>query len=375
MEALFSAICGRIALERGRMFAFHNAVIDDVYRVPLSKEQHIARLARNEQRFNGRACVRLGGGGINFALCAASLGFRGASFVGFMDAEAFALAEKVKRENGLHLPLFRTETGPRRNAIIELDDANLLYHQPDEADPALLRAKLAMLAPKPGDWLASCSFYENMTFPLLEAGGKLFIDSGYGYPRRERNMLGSLCARLGAQPLPELIIAANETELDNIADEFGASGPGPVQKAHAACRIMSGRSGMRIRLLLHTESYSTLADPGSDDLWAVPAFDAEVQRRTNAGDTFAGAFMAAFAATGDAVQSCFFANAAAGKRISSDELPTPENTTEFLKKAKLREPKADVPVLKPGERFIPQASSALRKASRAAAAPAPGTAR
>ena len=113
MEDLFSDIRDQVEKGSNRIFAFHNAVVDAVYAVPLTKREYIEKLLRGEQRFDGKKSTRIGGGGINFALSAASSGYPGMTFVGFMDAEALALVEEIKRKGGIDFPLIYSETPPR----------------------------------------------------------------------------------------------------------------------------------------------------------------------------------------------------------------------------------------------------------------------
>lgn len=344
MEDLFSYVCDEVGNSRNRIFAFHNGVVDVVYEVPLTKDEYKEKLDLGEQRFNGKKTVRIGGGGINFALTAAAVGAKGITFVGFMDGEAHALVESIKSRSGIDFPMIWTETGPRRNTILELKDLNILYHDPEtasEASPEKLIAKLNLLKASAEDWLASCSFYEKTTFPLLDYGKRLFIDSGYGYPRREKALLTSLCPMLRSRQLAEVIIGANETELHNIADEFGSGGGALVHKARFASDRISERSATNVKILLHTASFSSLVEPGMGEPWVMPCLDTSVLRRTNAGDTFAGAFMAAYNATGNPCLSCFFANAATAKRLATDDLPCRQSMAEFLKRAGLKKADAD----------------------------------
>jgi sugar/nucleoside kinase (ribokinase family) len=338
METLFSGIRDQIETGSNRIFAFHNGVVDVVYQVPLTKREYLQKLALDEQRFDGKKSVRIGGGGINFALSAASSGSPGIAFVGFLDAEAFALIEEIKRKNGIDFPVVYSETRPRRNTILELKDQNLLYHDPDssEADPKEMIAKLALLSPRDSDWIASCSLYPHMTFPLLDYSRRIFIDSGYGYPRREKMLMTSLLAALREKRLSEVIIAANETEVQNISEELGKSKGGALEKAYFAASKMSAGSGNAVKILLHTSNYSSLIEPDSSP-WIVPSLDISAVRRTNAGDTFAGAFMAAYDATKSPEHSCFFANAASAKRLATDEFASKENMRDFLRRSRIRE--------------------------------------
>jgi sugar/nucleoside kinase (ribokinase family) len=381
METLFSGIRDQIETGSNRIFAFHNGVVDVVYHVPLTKHEYIEKLNLDEQRFDGKKSVRIGGGGINFALSAASSGYPGIAFVGFLDSEAFALIEEIKRKNGIRLPVVHSETRPRRNTILELKDQNLLYHDPDspEADIRELAAKLSALSPDQHDWIVSCSLYPQITFPLLSHSRRIFIDSGYGYPRREKMMITSLIGVLREKNFSEVIIAANETEIHNISDELGRSKGGALEKAHFASGKMSNRSGNSVKILLHTASYSMLAEPCTSSSWIVPSLDISAVRRTNAGDTFAGAFMAAYDATESPEHSCFFANAAAAKRLSSDEFASRENMRDFLRRSRLKDIRMDgvrtVSLEALHETRYRLASSVYMRASPAGARPALQTAK
>jgi sugar/nucleoside kinase (ribokinase family) len=339
MDSLFSGI-GQMVREGGeRLVAVHNAVVDVAYHIPLTMEEYRSKLGSMEQRFDGPKVERIGGGGINFALSAASLGVSGAMFVGFMDRCARCLVERIKKASGLRLPLVYNKTGPRRNTIIELDDGNILFHDSAASvfDVPGLMAKLGGLGLGPDDWLASCSFYEPVTFPLLSMGQRLFLDSGYGYPRREKMMASRLVARMRECRLRDFVIAANEREMENLASEFGVDSGPLVSRALRVSKRMSDASGNTVDVLLHTASFSTMAGPMDSEPWAMPSFDVSVRRRTNAGDTFAGAFISAYSATGDPQLSAFFGNAATAKRLADDELPTGENVAAFLRRARLRE--------------------------------------
>jgi sugar/nucleoside kinase (ribokinase family) len=346
MEDLFSGIRDQVELASRRIFAFHNAVVDVVYQVPLTKKEYIEKLSLGEQRFDGKKSTRIGGGGINFALSAASAGYPGISFVGFMDGEALSLVEEIKRKNGIDFPIIYSETTPRRNTILELKDDNLLYHDPEsqkvntsspEAEQKDMIAKLALLAPRDDDWIASCSLYPHITFPLIGRSKRLFIDSGYGYPRREKMMVSALLGVLREKKLSEVVIAANETEVQNIAEELGKAKGDALEKGYFAASRMSNESGNPVRILLHTSMYSAFIESGNPCPWIVPSFDISALRRTNAGDTFAGAFIAAYDATGSPEHACFFANASSAKRLATDEFASRENMRDFLRRSRLKE--------------------------------------
>jgi sugar/nucleoside kinase (ribokinase family) len=370
MEDLFSDI--GLEVERGgnRIVAAHNAVVDDVYVLPLTREQFRKKFDLGEQRFQGVESERIGGGAINFALTSSSLGHPGAEFVGFMDSCVLGMVQGMTK-----LPLHYDLTKPRRNTVIELIDDNLLLHDASASrvDSALLSARVRSLGLSSKDWLASCSFYLEVTLPLLDLSSRFFLDSGYGYPRREKGMMSSLMDAMSKRTFSDFIVAANQTELENLCDEFGIKG-GTLEKASRLSFALSDRSGSRVSVLLHTVAFSTLMDPMEKELWAVPTIDISVKRRTNAGDTFAGAFLSAFDATGNPRLSAFYANSAAAKRLADDELPTRQNVAEFLKRLRMR------PIDIDGGRVVgtdelrdimhPRASSVCLRASPARAHPA-----
>ncbi len=338
MEDLFSEIALEVRQGRDRIVAAHNAVVDDVYTLPLSRSQFREKFDAGEQRFQGAESERIGGGAINFALTSSSLGHPGAAFAGFMDRCAACMVRRLKRDGGIPLPVYYEATKPRRNTVVELSDDNILLHDAgaSRVDPDRLARIIRPLGLSGRDWLASCSFYLEITLPLLELSSRFFLDSGYGYPRREKGMMGSLARAMRGRSFSDFIVAANQTEFDNLCDEFGIHGP-TMERGVALSGRISEVSGSKVRILLHTMSFSTLFDPADAGPWAVPTVDIPVKRRTNAGDTFAGAFLSAFDATDEPRLSAFYANAAAAKRLADDELPTGQNVAEFLKRVKLRE--------------------------------------
>ncbi len=336
---MFSDVSQQVEEGSGRIFALHNAVVDEVYHIPLSLDDFKRMLDAGEQRFKGRKEERVGGGGINFALTASSLGFPGIHFVGSMDRYARVLVERIKRDNRLGLPLSVSTSRPRRNTIMEMSGPNLLFHDDSaaDADAGELVRRVRQLEPAPSDWVASCSFYPNITFELLPLTRRFFLDSGYGYPRREQKMLTALLDKLKELRFAEFMIAANDTELENMGQEQGVRCASIMDKGRYLSSKLSDITGSKVTLLLHTTHFSSLFEPSGAVPWLVPTMDISVNRRTNAGDTFAGAFLPAYDATGDAVLAAFFANAAAAKRLTDDELPTRDNTADFLRRVRMRD--------------------------------------
>lgn len=338
MDDLFSGI-GQIIEDGGnKIIALHNAVVDVVYQVPLTMSEYKQKLDFGEQRFQGPKHERIGGGGMNFALTAASLGCCGIGFAGFMDAHSRGLLEKIRKDNGLTFPISWTQTRHRRNTIMELKDTNILFHDSSASviDVTDLQDKIRKFQLSNMDWIASCSFYDTITFPMLGLSKRFFLDSGYGYPRRENKMMTKLAKAIESKYFRDFIIAANETELGNIADEFGKKGGNLIEKGQFVTDKLSDMTGNKINILLHTSFFSTVLSPEDIHPWIIPCIDIEVKRRTNAGDTHAGAFMAAYDATNDFRLAVFFANASTANRLSTDELPTIQNTEQFLRKVNLK---------------------------------------
>jgi hypothetical protein len=292
-----------------------------------------------------------------------------------MDADARKLARLIMKENGIDFPLIVNESDERRNTVIELADRNIILTngKGSRFDGAELASLVDSIGIRRDDWIASMSFYD-LAFPLLGKTGRFFLDSGYGYHRKKKLLISALIERLKGTDFRDFIIAANDCELANISAELGKSGGDMMEKGDFVSRRMSGVTGVRVNILLHTASYSTVFEPEGRDFWVVPTMNVSVVRRTNAGDSFAGAFLPAFDATGDFRLSCFFANAAAAKRLASDELPTRENTRELLRKVRMRK-LADLRGKEMGaealrERLaLPRASSVYMRASPGGAFP------
>ncbi len=374
MEALFSEIGREVETASDRLVATHNAVVDQVFAIPLSAMAFNAKKDAGEQRFHGDESVRLGGGGINFALAASSLGHPGAEFAGFMDRCARCMARRMRQENRLRISIHPVMSGERRNAVIELMDGNIVLQGNGRApDPEPLIAMVGSLGISGNDWIASCSFYPEVSGPLLSLSKRFFLDSGYGYPRRNALMMSSLVREMALRSFDDFIVAANQTELGNLCSEFGVPSGDLALMARRLSMELSARSGSEVDVLLHTADFSTLMSPSSEP-WAVPALEIAPRRRTNAGDTFAGAFLCAYDATGDPMLSAFFANAATAKRLADDELPTRENVSEFLRRSKLKEARdggtlmvgrGELEALMPG-----RGSSVCLRASREGEAPA-----
>lgn len=339
MDALFGEISERVGDATNKIIAVHNAVVDVVYQIPLTVAEFKKHMDSGEQRFHGPKHERIGGGGINFALTASSLGSKGTIFVGFMDEQIHAFVEMIKRESTIPLPLLVSSAKARRNTIIELVNGNVLLHDASAStiDVADLMRRIKSLEPGHSDWIASCSFYESVTFPLLDLSKRFFLDSGYGYPRREKAMMSRLCQHLAGKSVSDFIVATNEREVENISGEFGKEDGSIVEKGFFAADQLSNRSGTRVSILLHTAAFSTVFEPDNRDFWVIPCLDIEVKRRTNAGDTFAGAFLPAYDATQAFKLAVAYANAATAKRLADDIFPTSENVAEFLKRAKLRD--------------------------------------
>ncbi|HSB46924.1 MAG TPA: hypothetical protein VLD37_02835 [Candidatus Bilamarchaeum sp.] len=376
MYDLFSMVGERVGSSANRIFAVHNAVVDDVFEIAMTRADFNRCMG---QRFGDESEThreRLGGGGINFALTASSLGHPGAYFVGFMDRCAKCLAERIKKASDIRLPLVYSLTPQRRNSVVELLDDNLLFHNRSSSsvDTGWLAARLRAFSPSGSDWLASMSFYESVTFQLLGISRRFFLDSGYGVSKMNSGLMGRLLSEISGGDFSDFIIAANQDEFGNLCREFGLGRQDQMENARALASLMSARAGMRIDLLLHEASFSTLVGPDAQGpQWVVPSLEVHVKRRTNAGDTFAGAFLAAYDATGDPALSAFYANAAAAKRLVDDELPNPANAAQFLRMARLRA--VDIPGAKPlcidelRERKIRE-SSVYMRASPVSARPA-----
>ncbi|MFN7991739.1 MAG: hypothetical protein U0R44_06310 [Candidatus Micrarchaeia archaeon] len=376
MDDLFSDIGAIVRGGSNRIVSVHNAVVDVAYQVPLTLAQYKEKLELGEQRFHGPKQERIGGGGINFALTASSLGFPGIVFAGFMDRCARCLVDRIKKAEGIRLPVHSVQTSPRRNTILELEDMNILFHDSSSsvADMKALARMVGGLGLSKSDWIASCSFYENITIPMMDLASRIFLDSGYGYPRREKMMMSRICGPAAERRLRDLVIAANETEMNNLCDEFGVHGHSLMDRGPMLADILGARIGGMVKVLLHTMSFTAVFEPGQKDRWAVPCLDISLRRRTNAGDTHAGAFMAAYDATGDARLAAFYGNAAAAKRLADDEMPTQANVAAFLRRSRLKnaEP-AGARILGPAhlkEIMLQRASSACATASRGGARPA-----
>ena len=320
-----------------RLILTHHAIVDRVWKLPMTVSEYVTKLLSGEPRFVGECNERIGGGGINSALVAASLGKK-VVFAGFADKAAMALIEKIKKECGLNFPLHAIDCGERKNTIFELSNGNhLLKNIAPDHDSKSIVGRISSLSVSDNDWVVSASFYPHITLPLLDISTNFFLDTGYDATRRAQNLLSLLCDRLNSAPPRnfQFIIGANEREIVNIAEEFGMS---VFDGQHLAERI-SERAGTKIQILLHTSEFSTLFDPDVHDSWVVPCFELQaIKRLTNAGDTLNGAFLSALSSGFEHIPALFFAQAAVAKRLCDDELPTPQNTAEFLKTVRMKRP-------------------------------------
>lgn len=340
MDHIFSSIAEEVRGGQGRVIATHNAVVDLVYSLPLKREEFAKGIVSGEQRFEGDFQKRLGGCGINFALAAAAVGHPYVHFAGFLDQQVVEQLMALSCAGEARIKLEYIMQTVRQNVIVELQDGNMVLKEAEQQEQnlVLISQKLRALEPGSSDWVASCSFRCDVTPLVFEHGENLFLDSGYGQARRAKKMITSLLEFLKqrTRPIREFIIAANETEILNLCSECGICIHSDLPSlAQQLADYVSQVIGHKTKVLLHTSTFSTCIGPGEEKC-IVPSLDIVPVRRTNAGDTYGGAFMAAYSVTHDAQKSCFFATAAVAKRLAQDELPTPERTREFLKTARSR---------------------------------------
>ena len=215
-------------------------------------------------------------------------------------------------------------------------------------------------APLSEDWIALSSFDLTVAKHLLGYSGSYFLDTGYGKPRavkkyltgnqvsqglisyvQERQQAGEVVPR-------EFIFAANHSELQNICVELGIERSDLLQMADSAVKTIAEMMQIQTALFLHHSNFSTFMDGRiTGEFWLMPSMQLEkTVRRTNAGDTAAGAFLAAYTVTRDPKVACFLANAAAGLRVSEDQLPTRDNLLQFFANCRTKN------VVLPGARTI-----------------------
>ncbi len=343
MEELLDHLISELSKSQSRKVAVHNAVMDQVLHVPLLLEDYLRMTVEGHQRIKSRRTERLGGGAINFALVSSSLGAKGVTFLGFAGEKETELITQYVRDYQLDFDLQIIPAPSRISVVLEFLDGNQVFsdfHNVQEHYakfvPIFLKRFRAMEL-SPTDWLVASSFYPFLVFPLINEPSKLFLDSGYSPIRREANELTALLTHLTVHPQTEFILGANHTEVGLMADELGVNGSNVFSQAQAISKYMSDQTGMRASILLHHSDFATVIEPDATDFWFVPTFAISPKRRTNAGDTFSAAFLCAYDSLGNFPLSIAFANLATAKRLCDDELPTPDNLRQFLKRAKLRD--------------------------------------
>ncbi|MGV8085344.1 MAG: hypothetical protein ACP5N9_03790 [Candidatus Bilamarchaeum sp.] len=378
MSALFDEVRTTISVDQTPILALHNGVVDQVVVHSIDTYDLAARLKRGEQRFRASSIsLRLGGGGINFALSASAIGHPNVAFAGFLDNLAFDLLQKLKERYSLDLECLRLPSEERTNVVFEpcgltgrsAGKGNFLFGvKSSEYDFAPLLDIIRSRAIPADGWIASCSFNPDISLPLLGRTANYILDSGYSSERSERKYASKLIDDLRKKKhlLKTVILAANEAEVIKIAEEFGGVYRSRFDAAKFIVDTILQESGVSVLMLLHTSRYSSLIYPGQIDVWAVPAYaldSSQILRLTNAGDTMLGAFAAAYGATKDPKSSILFSHAAVACRLRYDELPTREKFDEFVSRHSLREGKIPgATVVVPTS--VSKACSALRKAAR-----------
>lgn len=333
----FGPIFDSMPLDGANIVAAHRALVDVRISYGLSLAEYVCRLGSGDQRFKATEKRVLGGGGINFAMVGASLGHP-TTFLGLIGVEELALLKSELGDRRIPDldPIF---TDPAHNYVREFTDANfvdVVSSSLTDDQISKLNDKFSKLQMGKKDFLAICSLYLQIVLPNLDISPNLFIDSGYGVERAKDRVFQKIVDVLkGATKLERLIVACNETELIFLTSEFGIHTDDPVADANALSKKLSDLSGKRIEIFLHTSRYSTLAEPDASSLWVAPAAVISPKRRTNAGDTLAGSFICALSATKNPQSSALFGNIATAYRLSSDELPNPENLRDF--RARLRQ--------------------------------------
>lgn len=351
-ESIFRTLAS-IATSSGTVIASPNAVIDEVSNVPICTKEFADSILRGEARFNGHFERRLGGGAINFALAASFMGAKSIYFAGFLSHDASDhFFSNFGTSNLMLLPIIKER---QHNTVVELLDGNYILthlgngtenYTPAEITQMISKIKSATNLTN-SDWIALCSFSLPFIHPLLEFPTNFFLDSGYGNGRKIHKILTAFCNQVRSTKSNsnmEIMIAANELEMSNIIAELSDYGFGPAQASGVAgafsiSTFLSSLLNCKVSILYHTADLATLAEPDTDtsNIWSIPTFNIpHLARRTNAGDTFAGCFLAAYRATHDPKSSILLANLATAKRLADNVLPTPTNTQEFLKRVSLK---------------------------------------
>ncbi|MBI5227455.1 hypothetical protein HY988_02600 [Candidatus Micrarchaeota archaeon] len=357
MEELVTLIHQQMTLASApsRIVGMYNACVDLDFAYPNFSAAEFGATFADEQSqrltaavdLHGTYPTRLGGGGINAALTAASLGYPASHFVGFIGViEEFLIGQMIT-ESGIHRIGIHQLSGPSRfNVAIETGTANKILTKPKEYLPRLQEFLdlLKSLNLDPSDWMFTGSFDMDFVLPLSECGHKLFLDTGYSYDKRSRSDLTRFIDGLKRSPLKELIVAVNNGELALVADELGAKGD-LFSAGYGIVSEIASRIGIPTVLLFHDAHFATVFEPEGTS-WLVPTFEISRPKiHTNAGDTFSGAFLAAYLAARNifrdsetaAASAVAFANLAAAKRLSDRELPNPVNMKEFLRRNRMRE--------------------------------------
>lgn len=335
----FGPIFDSLSLDDAQIVSAHRALVDVRISYGISVAEYVCRLGSGDQRFKATEKRVLGGGGINFAMVGASLGHQ-TTFLGLIGVEELALLRSELNNHTLPNldPIF---TDPAHNYVREFTDANFV----DVVSSSLtsdqiskLNEKFSALKMGKNDFLAICSLYLDIVLPNLDLSPNLFIDSGYGVERAKDKVFQKIIDVLkSATKLDRLIVACNESELIFLASEFEIHTDDPIADASALSKKLSDLCGKRVEIFLHTSRYSTLAQPDTSSLWVAPAAIIDPKRRTNAGDTLAGSFICALSATKDPKSSALFGNLATAYRLSTDQLPNPENLRDFSVRLRQRE--------------------------------------
>ena len=176
MKEIFEAI----SKDETSIVALPNAIIDNVINIPLTAEEYAKRVHSGEARIDCDQVVRIGGGGINFALAASSVGKKRVHFAGFLGPNELELLGSV---NFQIYPIIHKRAG---NTVIELSDGNHILSSSYKYSNSEIRQLVEMTINLKCQWIALCSFSMDLAFALLTESNNFFLDSGYGESRKSK---------------------------------------------------------------------------------------------------------------------------------------------------------------------------------------------
>ena len=299
---------------------------------------HVDDLSSERGKISGWQ-ERLGGGAIHGAFVSASLGYRSSEFLGFLGETEIRLIHAMSESTHVRPVVGHVNAHTRRSLVLENGSRNQKFTTPPNFSPDALQALAQSVASRKlsgSDWIMACSFYPQIIFEIFDKAPNLFLDAGYNEERIKGRYLSQLIERIQSSSLSNFILAGNGFEIAKVAEELGLRTNSSIFfYGQAVADEIARKTGKRSSVVFHEPDHCTAFAAGDMvENWWVSTFEIEPKRSCNAGDTYNGAWLPAYAATGNFVAASIFGVVSTCKRLADDELPNRENVMQFLSRAK-----------------------------------------